>query len=484
MAMCISCKREPQTTAPAPYRPEHALSIALTLAALRGNPDTHPDRKLVERYRVETMFSIMLMRRWTVADKPSDETITPDEIRNLLGMKPPAIGEGIELGARTPHLPVIIAAFLDPAARIAERTKALTGVGATDLQAQLRERLKIDLANKTINGAPWTTGRDAQSSWIAKVVDHVSDISREISLADAKLLDPGAELGKDLWFRADIPIWVDESPRQEPVADHLTFESEELIAIRHLAKPQPPVAGITTPVFAMYPEGHGVLYTTIPRTSSMAMWKALDADKGLRPILFYAGDTDLLGSRLTWRSQEPAILQAASHPMDSPAAVLAAADTVDVPALLAKNPSYTDHKAEHGPWPTKQHPPRLDLAVTLPGDDEGDGPTATRILILIPADAAWKTIAYMPGFVTAGEATPSLAQVAAVSRRWEEKYGARLAAIGPATLEWYLSRKLTKAEALALAAELEIFSPDADEGTVEEVAAVLMNNTGVTAWWD
>jgi len=105
-------------------------------------------------------------------------------------------------------------------------------------------------------------------------------------------------------------------------------------------------------------------------------------------------------------------------------------------------------------------------------------------VLLVPVDAAWKTIAYAPGLVVAGDATPSLAQVAAVARRWEERYGARIATIGPARVEWYLARRPNRREALALALELLVFAPDADDGTIEDVAAALRVDRTFMARWD
>jgi hypothetical protein len=477
-----ACKRETPPPEHPPYAAEHALSIALTLAAVRDHPDKLSDRQLVERYRVETMFGLMVMRRWTIGPTPSPTTITADEARYVLGIEPPPAGQAIELGTRSPHVPLLVATLLDPDAKIAQRTRALTGVDEPELHALLRDNLKIDLAKRTINGQPWTTGRDAQTSWMPRVVEQVKDFYMELALRDAQRLEPSARIGQELWLRSDIPIWIPEHPLHTPATTHLTVDSNDFNRMRHLATPKPPVAGITTPVFAMYPEGYDVLFTNVPRDDAMARWQALDAAQGVRPILFYGDGHDVLDARLTWSAGEPLMDQAASHPMQTPDAALGAVDSVDVAALLAHNPSYPDYKVPHGPWPKTVPAPRRAFAVVTPIDDEP--PTATRTLILVPTDAAWKAIAYVPGFVNAGEATPSLAQVAAVSRRWEQRYGARLAAIGPATLEYFLSRRLDKREALALATELLELAPNADDDVVEAVAARLLNDVSFTAWWD
>ena len=73
------------------------------------------------------------------------------------------------------------------------------------------------------------------------------------------------------------------------------------------------------------------------------------------------------------------------------------------------------------------------------------------------------------------------------SRQWLDDGSsatARIAAIGPARVEWYLARRPNRREALALALELLVFAPDADEGIVDDVAAALRVDRTFTAWWD
>lgn len=56
--------------------------------------------------------------------------------------------------------------------------------------------------------------------------------------------------------------------------------------------------------------------------------------------------------------------------------------------------------------------------------------------------------------------------------------------VGPARVEWYLARRPNRCKAQALALELLVFAPDADDGTVADVAAALRVGRTFTAWWD
>jgi len=139
-----------------PYPASQAVAIAITLAALHDQPDRAPDRELLGRYRLTGELGIYVLRRWMLADRPSPTMITPDEVRRILMAEPPAAQRAIDLVGLSPHLGQIVAALLDPAARIAARTQALTGVAQLELHARLRGELGIDLDRRTIHGVAWT----------------------------------------------------------------------------------------------------------------------------------------------------------------------------------------------------------------------------------------------------------------------------------------------------------------------------------------
>jgi hypothetical protein len=144
---------------------------------LRDQPDRAPDRELLGRYRLTGEFGIHVLRRWMPADRPSRTTITPDEVRRILMTEPPAAQRAIDLVDLRPHLGQIVAALLDPAARIAERTQTLTGVAQPELHARLRGELGVDLDRRTIHGVAWTDTRTAPMYWRAAVVKRVTDPS-------------------------------------------------------------------------------------------------------------------------------------------------------------------------------------------------------------------------------------------------------------------------------------------------------------------
>jgi hypothetical protein len=174
-------------------------------------------------------------------------------------------------------------------------------------------------------------------------------------------------------------------------------------------------------------------------------------------------------------------LQAGAHPNDSPQAVLRAAESVDVAALLAPggNPSYPDLLPERGDWPDG---PSGDQVSALHDALEGE-PYAKVRLALVPVDAAWKTLAYLPLFLDAGEATPSMAQACAVSREWERKFGAKVISVRPATIEWWLDHPPSRSVALELAPEHFTFTPEGGSNVLEVRANELVSPVW-TAWWD
>jgi hypothetical protein len=136
---------------------------------------------------------------------------------------------------------------------------------------------------------------------------------------------------------------------------------------------------------------------------------------------------------------------------------------------------------ERGAWPADD-PSHESLRG--PVDQRTNEPCDHVVLALVPAGTAWQALAYLPQLTLGGESTPSLAQATAVCRRWEERFGARLAVVGSATLEWIVSRPpTTHAEALVLAEEHFTFTVDGGSKVLEERAAELMGRVWY-AYWD
>jgi hypothetical protein len=104
-------------------------------------------------------------------------------------------------------------------------------------------------------------------------------------------------------------------------------------------------------------------------------------------------------------------------------------------------------------------------------------------IALVPVDAAWKTLAYLPMLHQAGEATPSLAQACAVSREWERRFGARVISVRPAKIEWWLDRPLSREAALELAPAHFTFTPEGGSNILEVRANELVSPVW-NSWWD
>ena len=102
----------------------------------------------------------------------------------------------------------------------------------------------------------------------------------------------------------------------------------------------------------------------------------------------------------------------------------------------------------------------------------------------MPVASAWQALAYLPQLTLGGQSTPSLAQATAVCRRWEERFGARLAVVDSCQLEWIVSRPpATRADALALAEGHFAFTVEGGSEVLEERAAELMSPVWY-AYWD
>jgi hypothetical protein len=492
-----ACKDNPPggstKKAPTPFPRVNGYEVALTLAALRdANTGKLTDKELVERHRMKIESGLGLYRRYALDINPGPSTIMKDEIRHVLHIEPKsslARGDTVELVVELLHVTQVIAAILDPAARIFERTQALTGADANAVRQQLVEHLAVDLTARTIRNKPWSNPPGESTAWGPRVVDKVKEPGLEIAVADATRLDPNAKVGQMLTLTSLVTRPAEAPRLHKPPALELNVDADDFERLRGLVTPigtfETPHGKV--PLRRFYVEQYGVQYIEVPRENAMALWKHLDADaakSGLRPYVF-SGDSEWLrNARIAWQSSEPRMMQAAMHPDKSPMAVLGALAAVDVKALLKAggNPSYPDHRPKHGPPPP---PPKgsAELAATAPAPDGVNEPN--RVILLVLVDAAWKGPAFLRGFVDSGEATPSLAQAVVVSRHWEETYGARLAAMGPAKLEWALTRKLSKKEALALAEELLVFAPDSyGDATIEDVAAQLAVDVSFTAWWD
>jgi hypothetical protein len=413
-----------------------------------------------------------------VLERRKRYTASREELRELLEREDVPEGTPFELREELIDLKQLLISLLEPPA-----------------SADVREALRtfgLDLEQRTIDGRPWTQLNEhmegVYSPW--RVVEKVTREYGEISLEHARLLEPSAQLGSELRFpQLSAQAWPGMA-KLFPDDDALRFiGTHEAAAFERL---RPMVAPVETPAALrpfdlgplrrLFSVDHGALYADVPGGRVLALWKELNAaSTGFRPVLLGGDPRELREAKLAWDEPPLTGLQAGTHPSDSPSAVLAAAETVDVKALLSDggNPSYPDARPRHGEWPEEPSPDTI-AALMQPLDR---GPWKTVRLALVPVDAAWKTLAHLPVLLQAGEATPSLAQACAVSREWEEKYGARVLSVRPALIEWWVETKPSRDAALELAPKHFAFTPEGGNGVLEARANELVSHVW-SSWWD
>jgi hypothetical protein len=369
----------------------------------------------------------------------------------------------------------------------------------TPTRSQL-QAFGLDVQQRTLNGHSWTQLEEAMKhSWCElRITEKPNPEATEISLQDAKLLAPACKLGEEI----KLPSVVDRRTWPELVALLVESELENKHNTRHIKTldavtfeaQRATVAVQPTPsalrdfelglLRLLYPEGHGVLYVDVAGDSAKTLWHRLVAEAastGFRPVILGGAPRELRDGRSAWSSVRALFaLQAGSHPNYDPLAVLGALGSVDVAALLAPggNPSYPDQFIERGTGPvTPSHDESLDAL------QNGNEVWSIVRIALIPVAEAWQTIAYLPVLLQAGESTPSLAQACAVSREWEQKFGAKVISVRPAMIEWWLDQPPSREAALELAPAHFTFTPEGGSNVLEERASELMGNVW-GSWWD
>lgn len=415
------------------------------------------------------------------------QDLTRAELNELLERDDVPDGGALELFVDLLSLEALLVGLVspfDPLSRAAEHHD----VQVPEVAARLA-RLGLDVRERTMNGRAWTN-LPIQHSWMEfDVVEHVTQPYGEMTLENARRLDPSLSLGAK--FR--LPSLTGAHSLFEVMPGVEAARTVDTLAAASFEKVRGLVAVMPTPealqpfelgsLRLLYPENHGVLVARIPGREAEAMWRRLDAaaqTTGYRPVLLRGDARELRDARFAWEQERAEGLQQGAHPMTQPSIVLASSAQVDVEALLRRggNPSYPDLVSTNGEWPDT--PPKTWLgAIRDPLTKEVLNEVQ---LALVPTDAAWKALAFMPLLTQAGEATPSLAQAVAVSRHWETRHGAKVIAVGPAIIEW-LAPTLTQTEALALAEAHFTFSPEGGPDELEARAAELMTGWWF-AWWD
>lgn len=463
---------------------DEAVLLAMTLTvmpdAARDDPASWDSYRLAHDWRTG---GARLFKRFVVG-----RDLTRAELNELLERDDVPDGGSVELFVDLLSLDTLLLGLVssfDPLSRAAERHDVDVPRVADRLA-----RLGLDVRARTMNGRGWTN-LPIEHSWREfEVVERVTAPYGEMTLENARGLDPSLTVGKKFrlpsltgahsLFEVMSPV---EAARTDDSLSASDFEERRSL-VAELPTPEVLVPFRLGSLRQLYPENHGVLVARVPGREAEAMWRRLDAaasTTGYRPVLLRGDARELREVRSAWKQERVNGLQQGAHPMTTPAIVLASSAQVDVEALLRRggNPSYPDVVPTSGAWP--EAAPKTWLgAVRDPLTKE----VLTEVqLALVPTDAAWKALAFMPSLTQAGEATPSLAQAVAVSRHWETRHGAKVIAVGPAIIEWLGPTTLTRADALTLAEEHFTFSPEGASDVLERRAAELMTGWWF-AWWD
>lgn len=119
--------------------------------------------------------------------------------------------------------------------------------------------------------------------------------------------------------------------------------------------------------------------------------------------------------------------------------------------------------------------------------DYESGELAECVMIHLPTDKPWEVPLLVP--FGGWNECPDNDEMAAVLKKWYDKYGAVPAAITHDTLELVLPKAVSRDEAPILAREHFLFCPDrvdqcSQSGTIGELAGDLSVSTVWYFWWD
>lgn len=463
---------------------DEAVLLAMKLTAMpeaaRSDPSSWDSYRLAHDARSE---AAQLFKRFVVG-----QDLTRAELNELLERDDVPDGGELELFVDLLSLEALLLGLtspFDPLSRAAERFEVEVPRVADRLG-----RLGLDVRERTMNGRAWTN-LPIEHSWMEfAVVEHVTDPYGEMTLENARRLDPSLTLGAQVRLPSltGAHSLFEVMPGVEAARTIDTLGAASFEAVRGLVAVMPTPEALAP--FALgtlrrlYPEDHGVLLARVPGGEAELKWRQLDEaaqTTGYRPVLLRGDAGELRSARFAWQQERVEGLQQGTHPMTDPSIVLASSEQVDVEALLRRggNPSYPDLAPTTGDWP--EHPPTTSLGAVRDLLTKALLPEVQ--LALVPTDAAWKALAFMPMLTQAGEATPSLAQAVAVSRHWEARHGAKVIAVGPAMIEWLAPKTLSRADALTLAEAHFAFTPEGASDVLEHRAAELMTGFWF-AWWD
>jgi len=239
-------------------------------------------------------------------------------------------------------------------------------------------------------------------------------------------------------------------------------------------------------VLAELPER--ILYFLTPGRDAERCWQALRAQvvtSGYWPVILGKDDdfervTDHLTRRYT-RSMSVATMLADTATIDAEEwlrAALQMQDSEDEPWDTTEG-----EFAVRGSWPTDMAP---STTISVPYHWQTHEPYPHIAIGLVPTTTSW----HLPAYLRVGDynACPNPAEHASVLKRWEEQYGAEVVSMTHDTIELRVAHPPTNREhAIALAYEQFAYCSDIVDqgvGTLDALAATLLNGSVWFFWWD
>ena len=231
-----------------------------------------------------------------------------------------------------------------------------------------------------------------------------------------------------------------------------------------------------------------ILYFLTSGRDAERCWQALRAEvaaTGYWPVILGNDDdfervTDHLTSRYT-RNMSVATILADTATIDAEEwlrAALQMQDSEDGPWDTTEG-----EFALRGSWPTKL---TRTTTISVPYDWQTHEPYPHIAIGLVPTTVSWQ----IPAYLRFGDynACPNPSEHAGVLKRWEEQFGSEVVSMTHDTIELRVAHPPTNREhAIALAYEQFAYCSDIVDqgvGTLDALAATLLNGSVWFFWWD
>lgn len=199
-------------------------------------------------------------------------------------------------------------------------------------------------------------------------------------------------------------------------------------------------------------------------------------------LLSRAGITPvIMGNREDVRLLEELL----EDPSETPEAIIARANDLDVGEWIRSrtNEDPGQYSVEPADWPGGKMPP-VELSVHL--DVLSKRPKPKVVIGLVPTPESWQ----VPAFVRYGDWNdcPSPDAQVALHKKWHDEYGSEIACLSGDVIECTVKNPpSSRQSALALAREQFVYCSDIVHqgvGSLEALAATLMNSKTWYFWWD